>query len=82
MSACRLVLAVLAMVASCAYAEERLRVGSKRFTESYILAEIAAQTVNAAGEDPVTYEAENRGIVYELTHAADQWSIDAIDLLS
>ncbi len=30
---------------------EPLRVGSKRFTESYILAEIAAQTARAAGAD-------------------------------
>jgi len=43
MSACRLALAVLAMVAGCAHAEERLRVGSKRFTESYILGEIVAR---------------------------------------
>ena len=31
-------------------AQPVVNVGSKRFTESYILAEIAAQTVNAAGE--------------------------------
>ena len=42
----RLTLAVLAMVASCAHAEERLRIGSKRFTESYILGEILARASN------------------------------------
>jgi osmoprotectant transport system permease protein len=43
MSAWRLALAVLVMVAGCAHAEERLRIGSKRFTESYILGEILAR---------------------------------------
>ena len=34
-------------------AEPRVRVGSKSFTESYVVAEIAAQVMEAAGEAPV-----------------------------
>src|SRR5256886_17419989 len=39
---------LLLLVAACAQAQEPIRVGSKRFTESYILGEILAQT--ARGE--------------------------------
>jgi len=39
----------LALAAAGACAEEPLQVGSKRFTESYILGEILAQTARAAG---------------------------------
>ncbi len=38
-------------------AENSLTVGSKRFTESYILGEILAQTAQAAGEATVTHRA-------------------------
>lgn len=38
-----LVLGVLVAVAAAAQAEERLRIGSKRFTESYILGEVLAR---------------------------------------
>ncbi|MFN2645544.1 MAG: glycine betaine ABC transporter substrate-binding protein [Burkholderiales bacterium] len=39
----RVALVTLALALGCAHAEERLRIGSKRFTESYILGEILAQ---------------------------------------
>jgi osmoprotectant transport system permease protein len=42
--------AALLLVAGVAWAQETISVGSKRFTESYILGEIVAQTVTAAGE--------------------------------
>ena len=45
----RAVAALLLLAAGAAPGEESLRVGSKRFTESYILGEIVAQTVRAAG---------------------------------
>ncbi len=46
----RLALALaLGLVAALARGEEPLQVGSKRFTESYILGEIIAQTARAAG---------------------------------
>jgi osmoprotectant transport system permease protein len=40
---------LLLLAASVGAAQEPLRVGSKRFTESYILGEIVAQTARAAG---------------------------------
>ncbi len=43
-------LAVLLLVPALCAAAQAVNVGSKRFTESYILGEIAAQTVTAAGE--------------------------------
>ena len=46
-----LVLAVA--VAAPAHAASTVRVGSKSFTESYVVAEIAAQVMEAAGEAPV-----------------------------
>lgn len=47
----RLLVAVLLIVggAEAARAADAIRVGSKRFTESYVLAEIAAQTLQRAG---------------------------------
>ena len=39
----------LACAASAGFAQQTLVVGSKRFTESYILGEIAAQTAGATG---------------------------------
>ena len=66
----RLVLMVLLLCASAAQAQqgnETLRVGSKRFTESYILAEVIAQTaaphLNAA--PAVRQGLGNTAIVYE-----------------
>lgn len=43
-------LAALILVPVLAWAQETINIGSKRFTESYILGEIVAQTVTAAGE--------------------------------
>src|SRR5689334_304275 len=43
-------LLILLLFPALSLAQPVVNVGSKRFTESYILAEIAAQTVNAAGE--------------------------------
>jgi osmoprotectant transport system substrate-binding protein/osmoprotectant transport system permease protein len=52
--------------AQCA-AAERLTVGSKRFTESYVLGEILRQTAAAAGGAEVAYKPGlgNTGIVFE-----------------
>src|SRR5664279_2038625 len=48
------VFACFAMYGHCCAAE--LTVGSKRFTESYILGEIVAQTARKAGEARVTFK--------------------------
>jgi len=45
-----MVLAMLLMHGIVARADDTLRVGSKRFTESYILGEIVKQTADSAGE--------------------------------
>ena len=45
------------------------------------MAVASGSTINAAGEEPVTFAAERRGVVYQLSHD-DVWLIDAIDLLS
>jgi osmoprotectant transport system permease protein len=52
--------------AQCA-AADRLTVGSKRFTESYVLGEILRQTAAAAGDTEVAYKPGlgNTGIVFE-----------------
>jgi len=42
--------------ASTAYGADALKVGSKRFTESYILGEIIRQTAQAAGETTATHQ--------------------------
>ncbi len=47
------VLACLLVVAGAAHGEETLRVGSKRFTESYILGEILVQSAGRAGAPAV-----------------------------
>ena len=51
---------------SAAYADE-LVIGSKRFTESYILGEIAAQTARGAGEGQVIHKQGmgNTAILFE-----------------
>jgi osmoprotectant transport system permease protein len=46
---------MLAILAASSVHAEGLVIGSKRFTESYILGEIAAQTARAAGESKVTH---------------------------
>jgi len=43
-------LLILLLLPALGFAQPVVNVGSKRFTESYILAEIATQTVNGAGE--------------------------------
>jgi osmoprotectant transport system permease protein len=59
------ILALLMLPGLCA-AEPVLNVGSKRFTESYILGEIIAQTVDAAGEARAVHQQGlgNTGIVF------------------
>jgi osmoprotectant transport system permease protein len=52
-----------------------LRVGSKRFTESYILAEIAAQTARTAGDGPVSHE-QGLGGTAVVFRALEEGSID------
>ncbi len=52
-----------------------LNVGSKRFTESYILAEIVKQTAEAAGETPVTHR-QGLGNTAILLSALQTGSID------
>ncbi len=63
----RLVCVALAalLFASLASAQERLRVGSKRFTESYILAEVLAQTAKPHAATEVKQGLGNTAIVYE-----------------
>ena len=58
---------LLLLVGSVAGHADELVVGSKRFTESYILGEIAAQTARAAGEGAVTHAQGlgNTAIVFE-----------------
>ncbi len=53
----------------------RLRIGSKRFTESYILAEIAAETARAAGEAVVVHE-QGLGGTAVVFRALEEGSID------
>ena len=61
-----LVLSVLlTFVAGAAASGEPLRIGSKRFTESYILAEILAQTAQAQGPVEVKTGLGNTAIVYQ-----------------
>ena len=55
-------------------ADDRLRVGSKRFTESYILAEVLAQTARPHARSEVLQGLGNTAIVYEALRAG---SIDA-----
>ncbi len=67
---------VLLCLAPFAAADEPpLRVGSKRFTESYILAEIAAQTARAAGGVPVVHE-QGLGGTAVVFRALEEGSID------
>jgi len=55
-------------------ADDRLRIGSKRFTESYILAEVLAQTARPHATTDVLQGLGNTAIVYEALRAG---SIDA-----
>ncbi|HEX2831116.1 MAG TPA: glycine betaine ABC transporter substrate-binding protein [Burkholderiales bacterium] len=49
-------IAVFALVWLCAAAQAEINVGSKRFTESYVLGEILTQKARAAGEAGVTHQ--------------------------
>ncbi len=53
----------------------RLRIGSKRFTESYILAEIALEVARAAGEADVSHE-QGLGGTAVVFRALEEGSID------
>lgn len=81
MSPRRVLAVALAFVAAALFAasgaaagEPRLKIGSKRFTESYILAEIAAQTARAAGAD-VVHE-EGLGGTAVVFRALEEGSVD------
>ena len=58
---------ILALLPAWSLAQPVLDVGSKRFTESYILGEIVTQTVRAAGEARAVHHQGlgNTGIVFE-----------------
>ena len=75
---CVLLCCLLALFAGGASAaDDRLRIGSKRFTESYILAQVLAQTAQQAQPQLVTEVLQglgNTAIVYEALRAG---SIDA-----
>jgi osmoprotectant transport system permease protein len=64
-----LVLCCLMCVASLAWGADRLRVGSKRFTESYILAQVLAQTAQPYAPVEVRQGLGNTAIVYEALRA-------------
>ena len=58
--------ACVALASAAQASEPELRVGSKRFTESYVLAQIVAQTAQAAGaQTRVLQGLGNTAIVYE-----------------
>ena len=68
-------LAIVAMLGPGAAAAATLNVGSKRFTESYILGEILAQTAQGAGEATVVHRQGLRNTANVLG-ALTQGSID------
>ncbi|MDP3702123.1 MAG: glycine betaine ABC transporter substrate-binding protein [Hylemonella sp.] len=70
-----LVTALLGLALALPAAGETLRVGSKRFTEAYILAEIATQTAQAAGEAEVSHR-QGLGNTAILLSALQAGSID------
>jgi osmoprotectant transport system permease protein len=57
---------LLLLVPLACWAQDSIQVGSKRFTESYILGEIVAQTVNAAGAAKAVHQRGlgNTGILF------------------
>lgn len=59
----------LMLLTSLAWGEERLRIGSKRFTESYILAEVLAQTARAHAPVDLQPGLGNTAIVYAALRA-------------
>ena len=66
-AAAGLLLAALSLQPAPLFAAERIVVGSKAFTEGYVLGEIAAQTVESATKTPVTRKLGmgSTGIVFE-----------------
>ncbi|MEQ1805406.1 MAG: glycine betaine ABC transporter substrate-binding protein [Burkholderiaceae bacterium] len=60
-----IVVCTLLLLATLAQAQDRLRIGSKRFTESYILAEVLAQAAKPHAETEVKQGLGNTAIVYE-----------------
>jgi osmoprotectant transport system permease protein len=70
-----LALAILCHAPSAAGDDGALRVGSKRFTESYILAEIAVQTARAVADVPVVHE-QGLGGTAVVFRALEEGSID------
>ncbi len=71
-----LAMAVILCLTPYAVADDTpLRVGSKRFTESYILAEIAVQTARAATGGPVVHE-QGLGGTAVVFRALEEGSID------
>ena len=60
-----IVACTLLMLATLASAQDRLRIGSKRFTESYILAQVLAQTAQPHAPVEVQQGLGNTAIVYE-----------------
>src|SRR5436190_13007658 len=75
MSPARTWIEIVALAAACAAAQEPMRIGSKRFTESYILGEILTQTVERSGAKAVHRPGlGNTAILYE---ALARGAIDA-----
>jgi osmoprotectant transport system permease protein len=77
-SAARIAIAIASVAAlglSAAAAEPTLNVGSKRFTESYILGEILTQTAQSAGEASVVHR-QGLGNTAIVLGALTQGSID------
>jgi osmoprotectant transport system permease protein len=68
------VVAALLLGEGPARAEERLRVGSKRFPESYVLAEIAAEVMRGAGA--LTEHRQGLGGTAVVARAIEQGAID------
>jgi osmoprotectant transport system permease protein len=69
-----LLCALLLLLAGTGQAQDRLKIGSKRFTESYILAQVLAQQAAPAAPTEVLQGLGNTAIVYEALRAG---SIDA-----
>lgn len=69
----RLILALTLLVFGTALHAQELAVGSKRFTESYILGEIVARSARSAGEAQVTHKQGlgNTGIVFAALRSGD-----------
>lgn len=72
----RAIILLSALLSNAAAAQDALTIASKRFTESYILGEIVAQTARGAGETPIEHRhgLGNTGIVFAALQAG---SIDA-----